>query len=404
MPHSAATCFLLPSTDLTRCRYRAKSACYLVGLATSFGQALMTKLRVGIVFGGKSAEHEVSLQSAKNILDAIDKTRFEPVLLGIDKQGQWHLNDASDFLINAQDPALIALNRAGEGVALVPGESRQQIIARQSGNALSQIDVIFPIVHGTLGEDGSLQGLLRMAALPFVGSGVLGSAVSMDKDVTKRLLRDAGLAVAPWISVTQAQRSRINASEVIAQLGLPLFIKPANQGSSVGVSKVDSAEAFDSALDVAFTFDRKVLIEKGIKGREIECAVLGNDDPQASPCGEIVVHDTFYSYETKYLSETGAQTQVPAAIDAETSDAIRAVAIKAFQALECSGMARVDVFLTDAGEIIVNEVNTLPGFTNISMYPKLWQAAGLGYRDLISRLIELALDRHQQASQLKSSV
>ncbi len=364
----------------------------------------MTKLRVGIVFGGKSAEHEVSLQSAKNILDAIDKTRFEPVLLGIDKQGQWHLNDASNFLINAQDPALIALNRAGESVALVPGASQQQVIARQSGDALSQIDVIFPIVHGTLGEDGSLQGLLRMASLPFVGSGVLGSAVSMDKDVTKRLLRDAGLQVAPWISVTQAQRPRLQAADVIAQLGLPLFIKPANQGSSVGVSKVDSLEAFSSALDLAFSFDRKVLIETGIKGREIECAVLGNDEPQASPCGEVVVHDAFYSYETKYISETGAQTQVPAAIDAERSEAIRAVAIRAFQALECSGMARVDVFLTEAGEIIVNEVNTLPGFTNISMYPKLWQAAGVSYRALISRLIELALERHQQSSQLKSSV
>ena len=326
------------------------------------------------------------------------------MLLGIDKQGQWHLNDASDFLINAQDPALIALNRAGESVALVPGASQQQVIARQSGHALSQLDVIFPIVHGTLGEDGSLQGLLRMASLPFVGSGVLGSAVSMDKDFTKRLLRDAGLQVAPWISVTQAQRSRIQAAEIVAQLGLPLFIKPANQGSSVGVSKVDSVEEFDRALDLAFTFDRKVLIETGIKGREIECAVLGNDDPQASPCGEVVVHDAFYSYETKYISETGAQTQVPAAIDDAHSEAIRAVAIKAFQALECSGMARVDVFLTEAGEIIVNEVNTLPGFTNISMYPKLWQAAGLSYRDLITRLIELALERHQQTSQLKSSV
>lgn len=404
MPASAAHFFLLPFTELTPDCYRAKSTCYLVGLATSFGQALMTKLRVGIVFGGKSSEHEVSLQSAKNILDAIDKTRFEPVLLGIDKQGEWHLNDASDFLINAQDPALIALNRAGESVALVPGETQQQIIARQSGDALAQIDVIFPIVHGSLGEDGSLQGLLRMAGLPFVGSGVLGSAVSMDKDITKRLLRDAGLQVAPWISLTQAQRAQIQASDVIAQLGLPLFIKPANQGSSVGVSKVENAEAFENALDVAFAFDRKVLIEKGIRGREIECAVLGNDEPQASPCGEIVVHDAFYSYETKYISETGAQTQVPAAIDDATSEAVRAIALKAFQVLECSGMARVDVFLTDAGEIIINEVNTLPGFTNISMYPKLWQAAGLGYRDLITRLIELALDRHQQISQLKSSV
>jgi len=364
----------------------------------------MAKQRVGIVFGGKSAEHEVSLQSAKNILEAIDKSKYEVVLLGIDKQGEWHLNDASGFLLNADNPALIALNRSGENVALVPGSASQQLITRQQAQPLSQLDVIFPIVHGTLGEDGSLQGLLRMANLPFVGSDVLGSAVSMDKDFTKRLLRDAGLEVAPWISVTQAQRARLDAQAVIDQFGLPLFIKPANQGSSVGVSKVDHIDDLAAALDLAFTFDRKVLIEQGIKGREIECAVLGNDEPEASPCGEVVVHDAFYSYDTKYISADGAQVVVPAAISEEHSEVIRAVAIRAFQALECFGMARVDVFLTESGEIVVNEVNTLPGFTNISMYPKLWQAAGLSYSDLITRLIELAQQRHQQSSKLKSSV
>ncbi|KJV32407.1 D-alanine--D-alanine ligase [Pantoea sp. SM3] len=364
----------------------------------------MAKQRVGIVFGGKSAEHEVSLQSAKNILEAIDKSKYEVVLLGIDKQGEWHLNDASGFLLNADNPALIALNRSGENVALVPGSASQQLITRQQAQPLSQLDVIFPIVHGTLGEDGSLQGLLRMANLPFVGSDVLGSAVSMDKDFTKRLLRDAGLNVAPWISVTQAQRARLDAQAVVDQFGLPLFIKPANQGSSVGVSKVDHIDDLAAALDLAFTFDRKVLIEQGIKGREIECAVLGNDEPEASPCGEVVVHDAFYSYDTKYISADGAQVVVPAAISEEASEAIRAVAIRAFQSLECFGMARVDVFLTESGEIVVNEVNTLPGFTNISMYPKLWQAAGLSYSDLITRLIELAQQRHQQSSLLKSSV
>ncbi|ALV90948.1 MULTISPECIES: D-alanine--D-alanine ligase [Pantoea] len=364
----------------------------------------MAKQRVGIVFGGKSAEHEVSLQSAKNILEAIDKSKYEVMLLGIDKQGEWHLNEASGFLLNADNPALIALNRSGENVALVPGSASQQLISRQQAQPLSQLDVIFPIVHGTLGEDGSLQGLLRMANLPFVGSDVLGSAVSMDKDFTKRLLRDAGLKVAPWISVTQPQRARLDAQAVVDQFGLPLFIKPANQGSSVGVSKVDRVEDLAAALDLAFTFDRKVLIEQGIKGREIECAVLGNDEPEASPCGEVVVHDAFYSYDTKYISADGAQIVVPAAIAEQESTAIREVAIRAFQALECFGMARVDVFLTEHGEIVVNEVNTLPGFTNISMYPKLWQAAGLSYSDLITRLIELAQQRHQQSSQLKSSV
>lgn len=364
----------------------------------------MTKLRVGIVFGGKSAEHEVSLQSAKNILDAIDKTRFEVVLLGIDKHGQWNLSDTSNFLLNAENPALITLNRSADNIALIPGQTQQQLIISHNSQPLSQVDVIFPIVHGTLGEDGSLQGLLRMASLPFVGSDVLGSAVSMDKDFTKRLLRDAGLQVAPWLNVSHAQRAQLDSEAIITRLGLPLFIKPANQGSSVGVSKVNSAEEFDAALNLAFTFDRKVLIEKGIKGREIECAVLGNDHPQASPCGEVVVQDAFYSYDTKYISESGAQTVVPAAISPEISDAIRKVALQAFSALACCGMARVDVFLTENNEIIVNEVNTLPGFTNISMYPKLWQAAGISYQDLITQLIELALERHQQASQLKSSV
>ncbi|ARF52016.1 D-alanine--D-alanine ligase [Pantoea stewartii] len=364
----------------------------------------MKKQRVGIVFGGKSSEHEVSLQSAKNIVDAIDKTRFEVVLLGIDKQGQWHLNDASSFLLNAENPSLIALNRTAKQIALIPGEPEQPLIARDDAHSLSQLDVIFPVVHGTQGEDGALQGLLRMASLPFVGSDVLGSAVSMDKDFTKRLLRDAGLQVAPWLSVTSSQLNQLDTEAVIARFGLPLFVKPANQGSSVGVSKVTHAAALLPALEMAFTFDRKALIEKAIKGREIECAVLGNEEPQASPCGEVVVKEGFYSYDTKYISETGAQTVIPAAIPPDVDAAIRQVAIKAFTTLECFGMARVDVFYTEEGEIVINEVNTLPGFTNISMYPKLWQAAGLSYQDLITRLIELTIARHQQSALLKTSI
>jgi D-alanine-D-alanine ligase len=364
----------------------------------------MTKQRVGIIFGGQSTEHEVSLQSAKNIFDAIDKNKFDVVLFGIDKQGEWHLNDTSGFLLNAENPELIALNRSGNNVALVPGQASRQLIISKNEHEISQIDVIFPIVHGTLGEDGSLQGLLRMAGLPFVGSGVLGSAVSMDKDFTKRLLRDAGLNVAPWISITRAQRPQIDVKAIIERFGLPLFIKPANQGSSVGVSKVNRMEEFEKALEVAFSFDHKVLIEQSIAGREIECAVLGNDEPVASVCGEVVVHDEFYSYETKYISKSGAQTQIPAAISSAASDAIRDVALKAFQALECCGMARVDVFLTLDEQIVVNEVNTLPGFTNISMYPKLWQATGISYSELISRLIELAHQRHNQNATLKSSI
>ncbi|HKS33379.1 MAG TPA: D-alanine--D-alanine ligase [Enterobacteriaceae bacterium] len=364
----------------------------------------MAKLRVGIVFGGKSAEHEVSLQSAKNIADAIDKSRFEVALLGIDKQGQWHINDAGNFLLNAHDPAHIALRPSDTTLAQIPGRTGQSLIDASSGQPLPAIDVIFPIVHGTLGEDGSLQGMLRMADLPFVGSDVLASAACMDKDVTKRLLRDAGLVIAPFITLTRVNRQRIGFAEVVEKLGLPLFVKPANQGSSVGVSKVTREEQYQQAVDLAFEFDHKVIVEQGIKGREIECAVLGNDSPEASVCGEIVLNSDFYAYDTKYIDDNGARVEVPAAIAPEVNDRIRQVAVEAYSALGCSGLARVDVFLTDDNQVVINEINTLPGFTNISMYPKLWQASGLSYTDLITRLIELALERHRASSGLKTSV
>lgn len=364
----------------------------------------MAKLRVGIVFGGKSAEHEVSLQSAKNIVEAIDKTRFEVVLLGIDKQGQWHISDAQNYLLNAHDPAHIALRPSDITLAHIPGKAHQQMINAASGQPLDAIDVIFPIVHGTLGEDGSLQGMLRMANLPFVGSDVLGSAACMDKDVTKRLLRDAGLSIAPFVTLTRRTRDSFSFDEIKAKLGLPLFVKPANQGSSVGVSKVNSAEQYQQAVALAFEFDHKVVVEQGINGREIECAVLGNDDPQASTCGEIVLNSEFYAYDTKYIDDNGAKVVVPAAISAEVNDKIRHVAIEAYQTLGCSGMARVDVFLTENNDVVINEINTLPGFTNISMYPKLWQASGLDYTSLITRLIELALERHQADKALKTSM
>ena len=269
-----------------------------------------------------------------------------------------------------------------------------------SANPLSQLDVIFPIAHGTLGEDGSLQGLLRMGNLPFVGCGVLGSALCMDKDVAKRLLRDAGLPVAPFVTLTRAMRDTVDYAAVKATLGLPMFVKPANQGSSVGVSKVHDAAEFDRAIDVALRFDHKVIIEKAIVGREIECAVLGNDHPRASVCGEIVLNDAFYSYETKYISETGARVQAPADLPEDIHQQIRELAIQAFKVLECNGMARVDVFLTPEGDVVINELNTLPGFTNISMYPKLWEASGLSYKNLISILIELAIEKYQQDKSL----
>lgn len=363
----------------------------------------MGKLRVGVIFGGRSAEHEVSLQSAKNIVDALDRERFEPVLIGIDKEGRWHLNDASDYLLNQENPALIALNRSNRELAVVPGKAEQQLVETGSRQLLDHVDVIFPIVHGTQGEDGCLQGLLRMADIPFVGSDVLGSAICMDKDVSKRLLRDAGIAITPFITLTRANAARTPFAEAQRKLGLPLFIKPANMGSSVGVSKVEDEAAYNEAVRLALAFDDKVLLESAVKGREIECAVLGNDQPIASGCGEIVVGSGFYSYDSKYIDEDAAKVVVPADIPAEASERIRQLAVDAFIALECSGLARVDVFLTDSGEVLINELNSLPGFTRISMYPKLWQAAGMTYSELVSRLIDLAIERHAVRRNLQTN-
>ncbi|MBB4862666.1 D-alanine-D-alanine ligase [Pseudomonas nitritireducens] len=363
----------------------------------------MGKLRVGVIFGGRSAEHEVSLQSAKNIVDALDRERFEPVLIGIDKDGRWHLNDASDYLLNQENPALIALNRSNRELAVVPGKAEQQLVETGSRQLLDHVDVIFPIVHGTQGEDGCLQGLLRMADIPFVGSDVLGSAICMDKDVSKRLLRDAGIAITPFISLNRASAARTPFAEAQRKLGLPLFIKPANMGSSVGVSKVEDQAAYDEAVRLALAFDDKVLVEAAVQGREIECAVLGNEQPIASGCGEIVVGSGFYSYDSKYIDEDAAKVVVPADIPAEASERIRQLAVDAFVALECSGLARVDVFLTETGEVLINELNSLPGFTRISMYPKLWQAAGMTYSELVSRLIDLAIERHAARRNLQTN-
>lgn len=264
--------------------------------------------------------------------------------------------------------------------------------------------MIFPIIHGTLGEDGALQGLLKILELPFVGSDVLSSAICMDKDITKRLLQAAGIAVAPFLTVQAYNPNEYNFQEVQDILGLPLFIKPANQGSSVGVSKVENEQEFLIALDEAFKYDNKVLIEKSIKGREIECAVLGNYAPQASVCGEVIVKTDFYSYDAKYIDNQSSEVVIPAIISEQASQKIREISIKAFKVLGCLGLARVDFFLTEYDEIILNEVNTLPGFTNNSMYPKLWEASGIGYAELITKLIELALERHEHSNRNSKTI
>lgn len=365
----------------------------------------MKKINVGLIFGGQSSEHEVSLQSAKNIIQAIDRDRFELTLIGIDQQGQWYLRDLNHFLEHADDPERIALVPSERALSLQPGHHAAffESAPTEQITALSQLDVIFPIIHGTLGEDGSLQGLLAFAQLPYVGAAVLGSAICMDKEITKRLLIQAGIQVAPYIAVKKVLDDRKLFEQATAQLGLPLFVKPACQGSSVGVSKVEDYASFHRALQLAFAYDRKVLIEQAIVGREIECAILGNDQPRASVCGEVITQDQFYSYAAKYI-DGQSNTVIPANISAEAAAKIQAIALKTFVALECEGLARVDVFLKADGDVVVNEVNTLPGFTNISMYPQLWQASGLSYPDLISTLIDLAIQRHQTQSNKQHQV
>ena len=360
------------------------------------------KIRVGILFGGRSAEHEVSLQSAKNIIDAIDTNKYELVLIGIDKTGQWHLNEESRFLLPITQSELPALPESGENLALVPGKQYEQLVALSGQQRLGSLDVIFPVLHGPFGEDGTVQGLLKLANIAFVGAGVLGSAVGMDKDVMKRLLRDAGIPVARFMAISRYSSKKIGFDYARGQLGLPLFIKPANLGSSVGIQKVKDGEEFERAVRDAFNYDNKILIEECIDGREIECSVLGNDNPIASVPGEILPRHEFYSYEAKYLDENGAVLEIPARLPSEISERIRQLAIKTFSVLCCEGMARVDFFLRNDGEIIVNEINTIPGFTRISMYPKLWEATGISYSELIDKLIELAIERFEHEKQLKT--
>lgn len=317
------------------------------------------KIRVAILFGGKSAEHEVSIRSAKNVIRALDKDKYEVVSVKISKTG------------------------------------------RCRWDALKKCDVVFPVMHGTYGEDGSVQGLLKMFGLPFVGPDILGSAVSMDKDTTNRLFCEAGLPKGKFIAFTR--ESSIDTGKIIKKLGLPLFVKPANLGSSVGITKVKKQSDLKRAVDKAFKYGQKVLVEEFIQGREIECGILGNEHPIASVPGEIIPTHEFYSYEAKYIDPHGARLEIPAQLPPTVTKKIQKVAVAAFKALGLEGMARVDLFLTKNNQIFLNEVNPIPGFTNISMYPKLWEASGISGPKLIDMLIKLALERHRKVSRLKTS-
>lgn len=382
----------------------------------------MKKLRVGVLFGGRSGEHEVSLLSAASVIQAMDKDRFEVVPIGISKEGQWltpaHAEQMltgkshSDKHLRAGDPQATpgaAVLAAGEGVIVPPMPAAESLVpfatASTSGShSPIHVDVVFPVLHGTFGEDGTIQGLLELADIPYVGAGVLGSAAGMDKDVMKRLFRAAGLPIVKHVTILRSEwkkDAKKTRRKIEGALKYPVFVKPANLGSSVGISKAHEARELGPAIEEAARYDRKIVLEQGVggkkrKAREIEVSVLGNDEPKASVAGEIVPSAEFYDYAAKYLDE-GSQLIIPAKLNKKQMKQAQELAVAAFQAVDCEGLARVD-FLMDpvSGRLFVNEINTMPGFTAISMYPKLWRASGLGYSQLITRLIELAMERHAE--------
>jgi D-alanine-D-alanine ligase len=350
------------------------------------------------LFGGRSVEHEVSLASATSIHRALDPTRYDVKLLAVDREGHWHLG-------TPELPPEASVRGALVSLPAAPGERTLVATAGGSREPAAQVDVIFPIIHGRGGEDGSLQGLLELAGVPYVGSGVLGSALQMDKETAKRLLRAAGLPVLPWVLVRKAdleRRPEAEVSRALREIGLPLFVKPANQGSSVGISRVREARQLLPALREAARYDTKILCERAADAREIEVALIGIDPIEASVPGEIRTRRDFYDYEAKYVDED-TELIVPAPLDEEASEEVRSLAIRAMQVLEGEGLARVDFLLErETGRFFVNEVNSLPGFTDVSMFPRLWEASGLAYPALLDRLIELAFERHRSRAELET--
>ncbi len=364
------------------------------------------KIRVGVIFGGRSGEHEVSLRSAASVMKAIDHDKYEVLPVGITKEGRW--------LAGGDPMAALSGGEMSSSPAMLIGEPGENVIRaiQPAGDNnltlrdIASVDVIFPVMHGTYGEDGTLQGFLELADIPYVGAGVVGSAVGMDKMIFKSVLQAHGIPVVPAILLLRSEWERDPESvmnRVEAAFSYPVFAKPANLGSSVGISKARNRAQLREAISEAAQYDRRVMVEKGVNIREIEVSVLGNDDPIASIPGEVIPGDEFYSYEDKYLHDD-AQLVIPADLTAEQTALVREYAVSAYKAIDCAGLARCDFFVEkETGEIWVNEINTIPGFTSISMYPKLWEATGIGYTELIDRLIQLALQRHGERSRNKTS-
>jgi len=369
------------------------------------------KIRIGLIFGGRSGEHEVSLASAESVMANLDRDTYEVVPIGITKEGSWLLGTEPRTLVAAEQSTSYEAGQEETTAVTLTGDPRlRRLISVENGEELGNrgaLDVIFPVLHGTYGEDGALQGLLEMANVPYVGCGVLGSALGMDKEKMKLVFQAVGLPVGDYLVYrrNQWERSPESILEAVEQrLGYPCFIKPVNLGSSVGVNKAHNRTELEHAINVAAEYDHKIIIERGINCREVECGVLGNDEPIASVVGEVLSSNEFYDYRAKYL-DGKSQVVIPADIPRATAEEVRRQAVQAFLALDLSGLARVDFFIEkETGNVYINEVNTLPGFTSISMYPKLWEASGLPYAQLMDRLIELAMERHADRQRNRTSM
>jgi len=365
-------------------------------------------LTVGVLFGGRSGEHDVSLCSAASVVAAMDPRKYNVVAIGIDRDGRWYVQDRPVIADDRDFGRILKLEKKGNWFVNHFNEGNKLVLFDADAGRKVSVDVVFPAVHGTYCEDGTLQGLLELAMVPYVGADSVGSSIGIDKDVTKRLLRDSGIPVVPWktiISEDWLRDPETILKAISEDLSMPLFVKPARTGSSVGVKKVKAREELREAIDFSFQYDTKLLIEKGIDAREIECSVLGNNEPEASVLGEVRTRHEFYSYESKYIDPDGAELVIPAPLDAAVSDSIRMAAVRGYGVLCCGGMARVDFFLDkNTGEYYLNEINTLPGFTSISMYPKLWAQTGIEYAALIDRLIELALERHRARMSIRTEL
>jgi D-alanine-D-alanine ligase len=365
------------------------------------------RARVGVVFGGRSGEHDVSLRSAQTVMAALTAAGHEVVPIGVSREGAWltsgdpmhELQAASPlFALQSGTPSEGQVINAVAQLSRAASASTQPAVIPANGWA-GNLDVIFPVMHGPMGEDGTVQGLFELAGLPYVGAGVMASAVGMDKSIARQLLAQAGIPQAPWLTVLTKEWQRFPdaiRADIERELGYPCFVKPSNMGSSVGVSKVRDASELSAAMAEAAAFDRKIVVEKGIDAREVEVAVLGNDEPEASVVGEIVPSHEFYDYEDKYV-DGRSELLIPAPIPAEAAEEVRSIAVRAFRVLDCAGMARVDFFVDrTSGRVLLNEVNTIPGFTSISMYPKLWEASGIALPDLVARLVDLAVERYEE--------